>query len=46
MSPTGDFDEKGNFVYLPIPDTGKMTELFRKLFIKYFQEKELTPVLH
>ncbi|MBW8003971.1 MAG: transposase [Planctomycetes bacterium] len=37
----GGFDEKGTFIYLPISDTNKMTELFRRLVIKYFQEKNL-----
>jgi hypothetical protein len=37
----GGFDEEGNFVYLPISDTRKITELFRRSVIKYFQEKEL-----
>ena len=37
----GGFDEEGRFVYLPISDTKRMTELFRRLVIKYFQEKKL-----
>ena len=37
----GGFDEEGNFVFLPISDTSKITELFGRLVIKYFQEKEL-----
>jgi hypothetical protein len=35
------FDEEGNFVYLPIADTKKMTELFRRLVIKFFVDKKL-----
>jgi len=30
-----------NFVYLPISNTGKMTELFRRLVIKHFVDKKL-----
>jgi len=37
----GGFDEEGKFVYLPISSTLPMTELFRKLVIKHFQEKKL-----
>ena len=37
----GGFDKEGTFVYLPISDTSKMTELFRRLVIKYYQENKL-----
>ena len=37
----GGFDEEGNFVYLPIANTDKMTELFRRLVIKLFVDKKL-----
>jgi len=37
----GGFDEEGKFVYLPISSTLPMTELFRILVIKHFQEKKL-----
>jgi len=37
----GGFDEEGRFVYLPIADTKRMTEMFRRLVIKRFQEKKL-----
>jgi len=37
----GGFDKEGTFVYTPISDTNKMTELFRRLIIKHFQEQEL-----
>ena len=37
----GGFDDKGNFVYLPISSTVRMTELFRRLVIKHFQDKKL-----
>ena len=37
----GGFDEEGRFVYLPVSDTTKMRELFRRLVIKLFVEKEL-----
>ncbi len=37
----GGFDSEGNFVYFPISNTNKMTELFRKLVIKLFTEKKL-----
>lgn len=37
----GGFTEEGLFVYLPIADTNKMSELFRRLVIKYFLEKKL-----
>ena len=37
----GGFDEEDRFVYLPISDTKRMTELLRRLVIKYFQEKKL-----
>ena len=33
--------KEGTFVYLPISNTYKITELFRRLVIKYFQEKKL-----
>ena len=37
----GGFDNDGNFVYLPISSTVRMTELFRRLVIKHFQDKKL-----
>ncbi len=37
----GGFDQAGRFVYLPIADTQRMTELFRRLVIKYFQQNKL-----
>ena len=35
------FTEEGRFVYLPIAGINKMSELFRRLMIKYFLEKYL-----
>jgi len=37
----GGFNEGGRFVYIPISNTRKMTELFRRLVIKYFTDKKL-----
>ena len=37
----GGFDEDGNFVYLPVSDIKNMTELFRRLVIKFFKDKKL-----
>ncbi len=37
----GGFDEAGRFVYPPIADTYKISELFRRLVRKYFLEKKL-----
>jgi len=37
----GGFSEQGNFVYLPISSIKQMTELFRRLVIKYFVDKKL-----
>ena len=37
----GGFTEEGCFVYLPVSDTTKMSELFRRLVIKLFLEKKL-----
>ena len=37
----GGFDEIGNFIYLPISSTKKMTELFRRLVIKHFVDKRM-----
>jgi len=37
----GGFNEEGRFVYIPISNTRKMTELFRRLVIKYFTDKKL-----
>ena len=37
----GGFDEHGNFFFIPIADTSRMTECFRQLVIKRFTEKEL-----
>ena len=36
----GAFDQTGRFVDLLIADTQRMTELFRRPVIKYFQEKK------
>jgi len=38
----GGFDENSNFVYLPVSDTKNMTELFRRLVIKFFKDRKLT----
>ena len=37
----GGFDKAGNFVYLPITSTTKMTEVFRRRVIKLFVDKKL-----
>jgi hypothetical protein len=37
----GGFDEKGNFVYLPISNTKQITEFYRQLVIKHFVDKKL-----
>ena len=37
----GGFDDDGNFQYLPITDTKKMTESFRRRVIKFFDDKKL-----
>jgi hypothetical protein len=37
----GGFDDEGKFFYLPISSTGRMTELFRRIVIKHFQDKKL-----
>lgn len=37
----GGFNDEGGFVYIPISSTDKMTEVFRRLVIKLFEEKKL-----
>ena len=37
----GGFDEKGDFIFLPISDTKQMTGLFRRKVIKLFEDKKL-----
>jgi hypothetical protein len=37
----GGFDSEGNFIYLPIANTVKMTEAFRRRVIQLFVEKKL-----
>ena len=36
----GCFDGAGKFIHLPIKDTGKMTEYFRRRVVKHFVENE------
>jgi hypothetical protein len=32
----GGFDSEGNFIFIPIHDTAKLTQSFRQMVIKYF----------
>ena len=41
----GCFDEDGNFVYLPVSDTKNMTELFRRLVIKFSRTGNLSMII-
>ena len=37
----GGFDKDGNFIFIPIHDTAKLTQSFRQMVVKYFYAKGL-----
>jgi hypothetical protein len=37
----GGIDDDNNFIYIPIKDTSKLTEIFRQRGVQFLQEKKL-----